>query len=88
MCIRDSIEDELGECNVVATGGLSPLIAPFAESIQHVEPWPVSYTHLTLPTSDLVEISVVAGSLKKKKPTMNQTVEEHTAGQLERAYPR
>ena len=28
---------------------------------------PVSYTHLTLPTSDLVEISVVAVSLKKKK---------------------
>ena len=28
---------------------------------------PVSYTHLTLPTRDLVEISVVAGSLKKKK---------------------
>ena len=27
----------------------------------------VSYTHLTLPTSDLVEISVVAVSLKKKK---------------------
>ena len=26
----------------------------------------VSYTHLTLPTSDLVEISVVAASLKKK----------------------
>ena len=26
----------------------------------------VSYTHLTLPTSDLVEISVVAVSLKKK----------------------
>ena len=23
----------------LATGGLSPLIAPFAESIQHVEPW-------------------------------------------------
>ena len=35
----DRIVDELGECNVVATGGLSPLIAPFAESIQHVEPW-------------------------------------------------
>ena len=29
--------------------------------------WPVSYTHLTLPTSDLGEISVVAVSLKKKK---------------------
>ena len=28
---------------------------------------PVSYTHLTLPTSDLVEISAVAVSLKKKK---------------------
>ena len=27
----------------------------------------VSYTHLTLPTSDLVQISVVAVSLKKKK---------------------
>ena len=27
----------------------------------------VSYTHLTLPTSDLVKISVVAGSLKKTK---------------------
>ena len=27
----------------------------------------VSYTHLTLPTSDLVEISVVPGTLKKKK---------------------
>ena len=27
----------------------------------------VSYTHLTLPTGDLVEISVVAVSLKKKK---------------------
>ena len=29
---------------------------------------PVSYTHLTLPTSDLGSISVVAVSLKKKKP--------------------
>jgi len=37
LCSR--IEDELGECSVVATGGLSPLIAPFAESIQHIEPW-------------------------------------------------
>mgnify|MGYP003376770644 CR=1 FL=1 len=33
----------------------------------------VSYTHLTLPTSDLVEISVVAVSLKKKKNNMNST---------------
>ena len=28
---------------------------------------PVSYTHLTLPTKRIVEISVVAASLKKKK---------------------
>ena len=27
----------------------------------------VPYTHLTLPTSDLVKISVVAGTLKKKQ---------------------
>eukprot|EP00831_Metopus_contortus_P024602 TRINITY_DN21419_c0_g1_i1.p3 TRINITY_DN21419_c0_g1~~TRINITY_DN21419_c0_g1_i1.p3 ORF type:complete len:163 (+),score=22.40 TRINITY_DN21419_c0_g1_i1:331-819(+) len=33
---------------------------------------PVSYTHLTLPTILLVQISVVAVSLKKKKPKTNQ----------------
>eukprot|EP00831_Metopus_contortus_P041735 TRINITY_DN32800_c0_g1_i1.p1 TRINITY_DN32800_c0_g1~~TRINITY_DN32800_c0_g1_i1.p1 ORF type:complete len:172 (+),score=35.76 TRINITY_DN32800_c0_g1_i1:83-598(+) len=32
---------------------------------------PVSYTHLTLPTILLVQISVVAGSLKKKKKQTN-----------------
>jgi type III pantothenate kinase len=37
LCAR--IEGELGECTVVGTGGLSPLIAPFTESIEHVEPW-------------------------------------------------
>jgi type III pantothenate kinase len=37
LCAR--IEGELGDCTVVATGGLSPLIAPFTDSIQHVEPW-------------------------------------------------
>jgi type III pantothenate kinase len=37
LCAR--IEDELGPCTVVATGGLSPLIAPFSEAIDHVEPW-------------------------------------------------
>ena len=35
----------------------------------------VSYTHLTLPTSDLVEISVVAVSLKKK----NYKIREKTS---------
>ena len=36
---------------------------------------PVSYTHPTLPTSDLVEISVAAVSLKKKN-TPNKKVEQ------------
>ena len=30
---------ELGECTVVATGGLAELIMPFSETIQHHEPW-------------------------------------------------
>ena len=35
----DRIERELGECTVVATGGLAHLIAPISERIEHVEPW-------------------------------------------------
>eukprot|EP00658_Telonema_sp_P-2_P052732 TRINITY_DN40_c0_g1_i3.p1 TRINITY_DN40_c0_g1~~TRINITY_DN40_c0_g1_i3.p1 ORF type:complete len:166 (+),score=31.15 TRINITY_DN40_c0_g1_i3:191-688(+) len=34
----------------------------------------VSYTHLTLPTKRIVEISVVAGSLKKKKKIVRSVV--------------
>ena len=41
----------------------SPAIA-YSKTLGHSA---VSYTHLTLPTSDLVKISVVAVSLKKKK---------------------
>jgi type III pantothenate kinase len=37
MCGR--IEAELGECTVVATGGLSGLISPLSSSIDHHEPW-------------------------------------------------
>ena len=37
---------------------------------KQVDPTAVSYTHLTLPTSALVEISVGAGSLKKKAQGM------------------
>ncbi|MDQ1437628.1 MAG: type pantothenate kinase [Acidimicrobiaceae bacterium] len=33
------IEAELGECTVVGTGGLSGLIAPLSDSIDHHEPW-------------------------------------------------
>jgi type III pantothenate kinase len=33
------MEDELGECAVIATGGLSTLIARFAPTIQHLDPW-------------------------------------------------
>jgi type III pantothenate kinase len=31
--------DEMGESNVVATGGLASLIAPVSRTIQHIEPW-------------------------------------------------
>jgi type III pantothenate kinase len=31
--------DELGPSVVVATGGLSDIIAPHATAIEHVEPW-------------------------------------------------
>ena len=33
------IEDELGECTVLATGGLASQIGRFSESIEHHEPW-------------------------------------------------
>ncbi|MGQ0520951.1 MAG: type III pantothenate kinase [Actinomycetota bacterium] len=37
MCRR--IEAELGPCTVVATGGLSGLISPLSDTIDHHEPW-------------------------------------------------
>ncbi|MGH9179743.1 MAG: type III pantothenate kinase [Acidimicrobiales bacterium] len=37
MCRR--MQAELGECTVVATGGLSGLISPLSTTIQHHEPW-------------------------------------------------
>jgi type III pantothenate kinase len=37
MCRR--IVDELGKCTVVATGGLSEVIAPYTSTIDHREPW-------------------------------------------------
>jgi type III pantothenate kinase len=37
MCRR--ILAELGPATVVATGGLSELVAPYSETIEHVEPW-------------------------------------------------
>ncbi len=33
------MEDELGDCTVVATGGLSGLISRYSATIQHVDPW-------------------------------------------------
>jgi len=33
------MEDELGESTVLATGGLSSLIARFSTTIQHLDPW-------------------------------------------------
>jgi len=37
MCAR--FQKELGPCTVVATGGLSEVIAPYASSIDYREPW-------------------------------------------------
>jgi type III pantothenate kinase len=37
--IARRMEDELGECTVVATGGLSGLISRYSTTIQHVDPW-------------------------------------------------
>ncbi|HUS60698.1 MAG TPA: type III pantothenate kinase [Acidimicrobiales bacterium] len=37
LCAR--MKAEMGECTVVATGGLSGLIARFTTSIEHLEPW-------------------------------------------------
>ena len=50
-----------GECRRLVLSGCCGEIDPRGKT--RVDP--VSYTHLTLPTSDLVEISVVAVSLKK-----------------------
>ena len=37
LCRR--FEDELGTSSIVATGGLSGLIAPYTETVQYHEPW-------------------------------------------------
>jgi type III pantothenate kinase len=37
MCAR--FTSVLGTSTVVATGGLSPLVAPYTTAVQHVEPW-------------------------------------------------
>jgi type III pantothenate kinase len=37
LCQR--LQDEVGRCNVVATGGLAGLIGPYSKAIEHHEPW-------------------------------------------------
>jgi type III pantothenate kinase len=37
LCER--IQDELGPCTIVSTGGLAELITPLSKYIQHSEPW-------------------------------------------------
>ena len=37
--IVDRFAAEIGECTVVATGGLAELLMPFSRTIQHHEPW-------------------------------------------------
>eukprot|EP00658_Telonema_sp_P-2_P023802 TRINITY_DN1954_c0_g1_i2.p1 TRINITY_DN1954_c0_g1~~TRINITY_DN1954_c0_g1_i2.p1 ORF type:complete len:112 (-),score=4.79 TRINITY_DN1954_c0_g1_i2:129-464(-) len=58
--------------NTVATDHHHPDLVPLRGRdflnglVHHKVHEPVSYTHLTLPTKRIVEISVVAGSFKKK----------------------
>lgn len=35
----ERFQQELGECTVIATGGLAEAIVPFSRTIQHHEPW-------------------------------------------------
>src|SRR3954470_7331075 len=35
----DRFQDELGDCTVIATGGLAELIMPYSRTIEHHEPW-------------------------------------------------
>ncbi len=37
LCTR--VQDEIGPCTVISTGGLGSLIAPLSSTIQHHEPW-------------------------------------------------
>ncbi|MGO9877712.1 MAG: type III pantothenate kinase [Acidimicrobiia bacterium] len=39
----DRFTAELGECAVIATGGLADLISPHARTVQHYEPWLTLY---------------------------------------------
>eukprot|EP00828_Plagiopyla_frontata_P005746 TRINITY_DN12371_c0_g1_i1.p2 TRINITY_DN12371_c0_g1~~TRINITY_DN12371_c0_g1_i1.p2 ORF type:complete len:120 (+),score=31.32 TRINITY_DN12371_c0_g1_i1:21-380(+) len=50
------------------------ILSCFIQIIRFLFQWPVSYTHLTLPTKRIVQISVVAVSLKKK-----QGIQEYNA---------
>src|SRR5436190_16346591 len=35
----DRIQDDLGTCTVISTGGLADLISPLSRRIEHSEPW-------------------------------------------------
>ena len=67
MCIRDRSVGRAGAYIGRNAIGIPlsewNLYKPFHKSVYQS----VSFTHLTLPTSDLIKISVVAASLKKKK---------------------
>ena len=41
LCER--IQDELGDCTIVSTGGLAGLITPLSKYIEHAEPWLTLY---------------------------------------------
>ena len=54
MCIRDSAESTYGPSGKPKLVLISPIAAEKQSNPDIADPEPVSYTHLTLPTSDLV----------------------------------
>ena len=73
MCIRDSFNAALAQivgherAQMALTAEAVAVHVADVNGIDVIDAGAVSYTHLTLPTSDLVEVSVVAVSFKKKK---------------------
>ena len=66
MCIRDRLEAVLAAVRR-PEGALDEVRHATDDPLGRAVPEAVSYTHLTLPTSEIVQLSVVAGPLKNKQ---------------------
>ena len=79
---RASSERELAAPRRFQLADSSAASAVGASSVASFDPVAVSYTHLTLPTSDIGYISVVALSLKKKMITRTSHTHLLTTSQI------